>query len=127
MNPILLVDDDPVCNFIMSKTLMKLRPDVQILKAMNGKEAMDLLLNLVAKHLPFPRQIFLDIDMPVMNGFGFLEEMKKQNLEKCCSIAIVSSSNNPTDVARAQSLGVDEFIEKPVAGEKVAKFLEESK
>jgi len=127
MNPILLVDDDPVCNFIMSRTLRSLKPDIQILKAMNGQEAMDLLLNLEAKSLPFPKQIFLDIDMPVMNGFGFLEEMKKQNLEKCCSIVIVSSSNNPTDIARAQSLGVDEFIEKPVAGEKVAKFLEEFK
>lgn len=125
MNPVLLVDDDPICNFIMSKTLMKLKPGIEILRATNGQEAMDLLLNLEANHLPFPSQIFLDIDMPVMNGFGFLEEMKKQNLEKCCSIAIVSSSNSPSDIAKAHSFGVDEFIEKPVAGEKVAKFLEE--
>ena len=125
MNPVLLVDDDPVCNFIMSKTLMLLKPDIQILKALNGQEALDLLLNLEAKQLPLPKRIFLDIDMPVMNGFGFLEEMKKQNLEKSCHVAIVSSSNNPVDIAKAHLLGADDFIEKPVAGEKVAKFLEE--
>ena len=106
----------------MSKTLRSIQPDLEILKALNGQEAMDLLLNLEAKHLPFPEQIFLDIDMPVMNGFGFLEEMKKQFEEKCCCIAIVSSSNDPGDVTKAHSFGVD-FIEKPVVGDKVARFL----
>jgi CheY-like chemotaxis protein len=125
MKSVLLVDDDPVCNFIMSKTLQSILPGIEILKALNGQEAMELLLNLEANHLPFPKQIFLDIDMPVMNGFGFLEEMRKQNLEKCCSIAIVSSSNDPGDIAKAHSLGVEEFIEKPIAGEKVARFLNE--
>jgi CheY-like chemotaxis protein len=125
MNPVLLVDDDPVCNFIMSRTLMSLKPDIEILKALNGREALDLLLNLKAQQLPLPKRIFLDIDMPVMNGFGFLEEMKKQHPDKCCNVAIVSSSTNPVDIAKAHSLGADEFIEKPVAGEKVAKFLDE--
>ena len=73
MRPVLLVDDEEIFIFIMSQTLKTIVSDLEILTAQHGKQAIQLLENLIDKNLNTPSIIFLDINMPVMNGFDFLK------------------------------------------------------
>lgn len=125
MRPVLLVDDDDICNFIMARTLKTIVADLKILTAMNGKEAINLLKNLFVKNLEIPSIIFLDINMPVMDGFGFLAayngmDGQKENIK----IVMVTSSNHSRDILRAQSEGVSDFLLKPIDEKMLSKFFE---
>jgi CheY-like chemotaxis protein len=123
MRSVLLVDDDDICNFIMFRTLKIIVSDVEILTAMNGKEAINLLKNLFTANLRTPSIIFLDINMPVMDGFGFLEAFKNMEGPKDdIKIVIVTSSNNSSDIIRAQAGGASDFIIKPVDEKMLSKF-----
>ena len=121
MKTVLLVDDDDICNFIMTKVLEKLGFATRILSALNGKEAMELIKDCAYNLKNLPELIFLDIDMPIMDGFEFLEAYN--NLEalnkKDIRIVILSSSDNPSEKLRAKLLGVDDFLVKPIDADKL--------
>ena len=111
MKKILLVDDDQICNLLMSKTLAILGVTAnQIQIALNGLEAINLLNEYT------PDVILLDINMPIMDGFGFIEAFKRLDFadKKKVKIVIVSSSQSPKDVERARKMGVNGFLSKPV-------------
>lgn len=123
MRSVLLVDDDDICNFIMFRTLKIIVSDLEILTAMNGKEAINLMKNLFAMNLKIPSIIFLDINMPVMDGFGFLEAYKNMEGPKDdIKIVMVTSSSQSSDILRAQAGGVNDFIIKPVDEKMLSKF-----
>src|SRR5688572_8768990 len=99
MGTVLLVDDDHICNFLMTKALGKLGSVKEILSALNGRQAIDLIRDCAANLRNVPEVIFLDINMPIMDGFAFLEAyndlgtLNKEDIR----IIIVSSSDNPSD------------------------------
>jgi CheY-like chemotaxis protein len=72
---ILLVDDDEDDIHLFHEALQEVNDSFQLVTANNGMEALDLVLNNKVK----PDHIFLDINMPVMNGLECLEELKKRN------------------------------------------------
>ena len=79
---LLLVDDDSIATYI-SKTVLKrfgIEGDISI--AINGKDALKIIDHHVKSDPPCPQVIFLDINMPVMDGFEFLEEFNKLELYK---------------------------------------------
>jgi CheY-like chemotaxis protein len=125
METVLLVDDDHICNFLMRKALIHLRSAAEIVSVLNGQQAIDLITDYATNSKSLPEVIFLDINMPVMDGFAFLEVynnlefVDKQNVK----IIIVSSSDNPNDRLRAQALGVKDFIFKPVNEDKLRSVL----
>jgi CheY-like chemotaxis protein len=124
MRSVLLVDDDDVCNFIMSRALRNIDSDVEILTAMNGKQAIELLNKLLVSNVKAPSIIFLDINMPVMDGFAFLKAYKNIGYpQDAIKIVIVTSSNHAGDIKKAQAEGVSDFIIKPVDEKMLAKFL----
>ena len=103
MRPVLLVDDEEIFKFIMSHTLKTIVSDLEILTAQHGKEAIQLLENLFNKNLDTPSIIFLDINMPVMNGFDFLKAYNAMKGQKDnIKIVMVSSSNHSSDIQRAK-------------------------
>jgi CheY-like chemotaxis protein len=125
MRPVLLVDDEEIFNFIMSRTLKTLVEDLEILTAKNGKEAIDLLRSLVTNRLDVPSIIFLDINMPVMDGFEFLTAYNGMDVQKdAIKIVMVSSSNHSRDIAKAESQGVTDFLLKPVDEKMLSKFFQ---
>ena len=77
---ILLVDDDKIFNFLSEKTITSLGLANEINFAANGKQALDILDLCKKGQLQMPDIIFLDLDMPVMNGYEFLEEFAKTDL-----------------------------------------------
>src|SRR5690242_14312345 len=106
---VLLIDDDPMFHFINSKVLEHLGL-TSISTVSNGQEAINLINSCKENHLG-PGAIFVDLDMPIMDGFSFIEAYKKldfQNKNKI-GLAIVSSSFNPNDKNRAKNMGVNHY------------------
>jgi CheY-like chemotaxis protein len=125
MRPVLLVDDEEIFNFIMSRTLKTMVGDLEILTAQNGKEAIHLLKNLVNNKLEVPSIIFLDINMPVMDGFEFLAAYNSLEVQRDGTrIVMVSSSNHSKDIAKAESQGVTDFLLKPIDEKMLSKFFQ---
>ncbi len=102
---ILLVDDEPYNLDYLEQELEDL--DLDILTAANGQTA----LEMVASHSP--DMIFLDIMMPVMDGFAVLEHMKANPHWAGIPVVIISAANDMPSVVRAIELGAEDFLPKP--------------
>ena len=118
---ILLVDDDNITNFLNVRLIKKLNPDSEIKIANNGEEALAYLHETKSKHITNPPLIFLDINMPVMNGLDFINTFKNnQSWSRKPVIIVLSSSNNNKDIQQLQdSKIVSDFLVKPLTAEKV--------
>jgi CheY-like chemotaxis protein len=114
---VLLVDDDEVFHFLNKKIISLSGVDCEVSNAYNGAEAMDLLLDAVNNNATLPDYIFLDLDMPVMDGFEFLELYKGLNskVHQRAKVVILTSSENFLDRQKARELGVEQFISKPLS------------
>jgi CheY-like chemotaxis protein len=123
---ILLVDDDEIFNFINKQVLQKMGVSDEIDTALNGKQALDLLNEYLSGSRSIPDVIFLDLNMPIMDGFAFLEAFKRMNMpnKSKVSIVIVTSSENPADVKRAKDFGVTHYLTKPIKEEDIKAALE---
>jgi CheY-like chemotaxis protein len=127
MKKALLVDDDSICNFLNTKMLQRLGFMNDIHTASNGREALELLSEYSERSKDFPDVILLDLNMPVMDGFAFLEAFQKLQLENINKIKIIiaTSSNNPQDISRAKQMGISRYLTKPLQEESLSKALEE--
>lgn len=114
-----VVDDDPLYIFSMKKVLKltEFCEDAQFFK--NGQEALDELVPRLESG-KLPDVIFLDISMPLMNGWQFLDHLVKYPLSKEIKIFIVSSSIDPYDTGKSSSYDiVTDYIYKPITIEKM--------
>lgn len=106
---ILLVDDDADDQLFFVDAIKELIPTVECSFACNGIEALEYL----EKVPPLPSLIFLDLNMPFMNGFECLAELKRKNEYDEIPVIIFSTSNNPIDKERIIAMGVKVFLTKP--------------
>ena len=106
---ILLVDDDTDDQLFFVDAIKELIPTVECSIANNGIEAIEYL----DKVPPPPALIFLDLNMPFMNGFECLAELKKRNEYKKIPVVIFSTSNHPIDKERTIAMGAKIFLTKP--------------
>jgi len=119
-NSILLVDDDYVNNFITESLLRKSGIAKEIKAVRNGEEALTYLneeINYV------PDLILLDINMPEMDGINFLKNFKRMVLDKSIRIILLTSSVNPQDKEKLNSLGYPDIMLKPFTQEKLMEVL----
>lgn len=123
LNCILLVDDNQADNRYHQIIIEEMKIANRIDLALNGKEA----LNYLKKENQVPPDlIFLDINMPAMNGWEFLEEYKNLNPGQKAKIVIVvlTTSSNPDDFKKAQAMvEVNGFETKPLSEEMILKIL----
>lgn len=125
---ILLVDDDESTNFINSVFIKKLDIDVDVYKALNGAEALEILEESIGDHDFFPCLIILDINMPVMNGWTFLDNYKKlsPSIKNNCVIVMTTVSEDEKDLIRAnKNQDIKEYFQKPMSDEKFSTLLNE--
>lgn len=119
----LLVDDDEINNFISIKLIKKALLNTEIMACLNGKFAIDQLVEIQRKDPDkMPDYILLDINMPIMNGWEFLDEYKRLNIDPVgkCKIFIISSSVFSNDINKARSYPlVKDFISKPLNVDKI--------
>jgi len=111
---LLIVDDDPLFRFIAKRLVSHSFPEKEIQEFENGKEACQFLRS--HKGEIEHAQIFLDINMPIMNGWEFLEacsiEVDKPDLD----IYIITSSVDESDKVKAKSFPiVKDLVEKPLS------------
>jgi CheY-like chemotaxis protein len=127
MDSVLLVDDDPICNFISSTLLKQLHVSDDIHSVRNGKEALKFLKeNVIIKTVTiFPEVIFLDLNMPVMDGFDFLEQLNNimPTYANICKIYILTSSESPVDIDRCNSYDIAGYISKPLDEKKLERVM----
>ncbi|WP_183567238.1 response regulator [Mucilaginibacter sp. SP1R1] len=125
---VLLIDDDEINNFISIKLIKKALLNTEIMACVNGKFAIDQLSEIQRKDPDkMPDYILLDINMPIMNGWEFLEEFKRLNIDPAgkSQIYIISSSVFSNDINKAKSYPlVKDFISKPLNVEKIKELFE---
>jgi CheY-like chemotaxis protein len=113
---VLLIDDDPDSNFVNSWILKKDFAD-EVIALESGPDALEYLRKQDNLKLQLPEVIFLDIRMPVMDGFGFLGEFARlsESIRESCRIIMLSSSFDKKDYQRAMDdPHVVKFINKPL-------------
>ena len=116
-NKILLVDDDPIFLTLAELAIKKEQESIEIFKAMNGEEAIAFLKSQSVDI------IFLDLNMPVMNGWEFLDALPQVD-NKGNQIYILTSSIDPSDQRKAdENPFVTSMLEKPLDKEKISKAL----
>ena len=121
---ILLVDDDEVYLFAAGKTIEATGLAEKVEVCNNGQEAINYLLNLMHNGIELPDVIFIDINMPVMDGWEFLEKYRELMGSRANEIRIyiLSSSVDKNDIQRSKQYEcVSEYIIKPVY---TGKFIE---
>jgi CheY-like chemotaxis protein len=126
LNNILLVDDDEACNFFHNHLIERLGCSHQITQAIDGKEAMDFLSTPVDGVFPQPDILFLDINMPRMNGWEFLSAYHLLPDEQKAKIVLVmlTTSFNPEDKERALANPyVKDFANKYLSKESLTDIL----
>jgi len=106
---ILLVDDDEDDQEIFSSALEQLSYTGIFQPVSSAMDALELL-----KHTPsLPDLIFLDLNMPIMNGQQFLAEVKRTKDIQHIPVIIFSTSSNPKTIQQTKELGAYDFITKP--------------
>jgi CheY-like chemotaxis protein len=126
---IALVDDDKIFQFTASKTIKATAITDTILQFERGEDALQFLRKNIADPNSLPDYIFLDINMPYLDGWMFLEDYSefKAGLSKPISIYMVSSSIDPRDIDRARSnVNVKDYVIKPVTREKFLELLRQA-
>ncbi len=112
-----IIDDDPIFIYGTKRIMKEVNFSETILEYNNGQEALEELSQRSQAKEFMPEVIFLDLNMPIMNGWEFLEEFKKLPIpnEKRIIIYIVSSSVDPRDLERVKDFKqVDKYILKPI-------------
>jgi two-component SAPR family response regulator len=122
---IIVIDDEYLSTYICEKLIKKVRKNTEITTYLNGKNAIDKLLEIKNKDVNLlPNYIFLDITMPTMNGWEFLEQFNALNIDPNgkCKIYILTSSLRQNDFIKSTSYDIiKDYIIKPLDFEKLKK------
>jgi CheY-like chemotaxis protein len=115
---VLLVDDNDIDNFINERMITTSGFGKTVIVKNSAQGALDYLKSISEKGGELPRVVFLDLNMPVMDGFAFLEQYENfgDNVKGHCKIIVLSSSISPEDINRASvNPYVVKFVNKPLS------------
>lgn len=126
IDQVLIVDDDEVNNLFCKIVIEHLGISGDVHYCMSGPEAFDYLANCINSGQPVPDLILLDINMPLMNGFEFLDQYHNKGYDKelPTKISMLSSSGIESDMkASLNYKGVIDYITKPLSEEALNRLL----
>ncbi len=132
INSVLLIDDDASATFINKVFIRNLPLDVEIFTAVDGKDALDLLdemsISSIGKNSFIPCLLILDINMPVMDGWEFLDAYTgrySKEIKKNITIVVTTMSEDERDIIRASNNPmIKEYVQKPLSDEKLLEIVE---
>lgn len=104
---VLVIEDDPRSMKLM-EMLLKQYPSISLLQANTGEEGVVLAVN------NQPDFIFVDLNLPNMNGFDVLEVLRSDSRSKHARIVAISADAMPEQISKAMSLGFDKYLTKPI-------------
>jgi CheY-like chemotaxis protein len=123
---VLLVEDSEDDAFFFERTLQKSGLTCSLHRANNGAEAVDFLQNASLKNSEaFPQMMFLDLKMPVLNGFEVLDWLRHQTFANHVRVIVLSGSEHQHDKDRAAELGAMDYLVKPVRTGDLDRFLKD--
>lgn len=114
---ICIVDDDEIYKFTMRKTIEMNKLARKVLIFSDGEEALEFLTDNLGNNQDLPDVIFLDINMPIMDGFQFMQEYIKikPRVGKKITIYMVSSSVDADDIEKANEISdIAGYLIKPI-------------
>ncbi|WP_242916277.1 response regulator [Pontibacter liquoris] len=132
LSGVLLIDDDDTTNFLNQRLLDRMAVTDNVRTFVNGKQAFDYLYNVSNKNYEGtgssyfqPELIFLDINMPVMDGFEMLDlfERLDKAFREQITMVVLTTSTHPQDTANSKKYNA-EYLTKPLTVEKVNMLLE---
>ena len=123
---LLVIDDDDINIFIIKKIVEKTGYNIDMTAKSNGQLAIDFLKETLAQGNSLPDLILIDINMPVMNGWEFVEAYKSLGITQSIDLYILSSSVYENDIEKTKSYtNVKGFISKPLSMERLIELLKE--
>lgn len=119
-----IIDDDPIFVFGTKKIMEMTNFCESIVVYKNGKEAYESLKAIILANEPQPDIILLDLNMPVWDGWQFLDEFIQIPNKKTITIYIITSSVDPADVQKAKKYdAISSYIVKPITTAELKKIL----
>ena len=109
MLPILLVDDEDIVHRAIQRAHKKGLVENEPVCAKNGAEGLKVLDELNGNAASSFEGVLLDLNMPVIDGFQFLAELKKNPNYSNLPVVVLSSSDDPADIDRAKQLGAGDY------------------
>ncbi|RZK41333.1 MAG: response regulator [Pedobacter sp.] len=121
---LLVIDDDDINIFIIKKIVEKTGFNIDMVSRSNGQQAIDYLTETIAEKKALPRLVLIDINMPVMNGWEFIEAYDTLGIEDKVDMYILSSSVYENDIEKTKSYSaVKGFISKPLSMERLTELI----
>lgn len=122
---ILVVDDDPTSRFLTQYIIEEMQLTKSIYTAPGGQEALDLIRDTCTSAQPDGIElILLDINMPDMDGFEFLEAFQLTPNYQRSSVVMLTTSSNYKDIDKANQYLVSAYLNKPITREKLSEVVE---
>ncbi|WP_045801531.1 response regulator [Flagellimonas lutaonensis] len=121
-----VIDDDPICTYWTKKMMDELMFSEDTLIYENGQDALEGLKNIIDRGEQLPEVILLDLNMPIMDGWDFLEDFVKlpNHSKGNVHVYIVSSSVAQQDLERAKKFDVvNNYILKPLTHKELTQIL----
>ncbi|MFN8343932.1 MAG: response regulator [Spirosomataceae bacterium] len=119
IHTVLIVDDDTEDQELLKEAIKEADESVKCLSAQNGEEALEVLHSFLHK---LPQLIFLDLNMPRMNGKTLLGKLKQLEVMKDIPIVIYTTSKLRSDIDDSLQLGALQFITKPNSFEEIVQI-----
>jgi CheY-like chemotaxis protein len=122
---LLVIDDDDINIFIIKKIVEKTGYNINMVAKTNGQLAIDHLSEILENNETFPQLILIDINMPVLNGWEFLEAYDKLHVTQRVDMYMLSSSVYENDIEKAKTYKkVKGFISKPLSINRLVELFE---
>ncbi len=111
---ILYVEDDDGAFFLAAMVLQEMAPEIQLLRASDGEQALAMLRNLAPyQEVPKPDLVLLDLNLPAKNGFEVLSDLKRSESLRAIPVVIFSTSQSESDRSASLALGARDYVTKP--------------